>query len=115
VLGKPEDDAQAVRMLSMLQGCAHEVITAVVLLGASGLRRDAIVKTRVWFRPLDEAAILRYVASGEGRDKAGSYAIQGLGAGFVDRIDGSYSNVVGLPAAQTLTLLESAGVVSAWP
>ena len=70
---------------------------------------------RAWFRALNLASIERYVDSGEGRDKAGSYAIQGLGAGLVERIEGSYSNVVGLPAAQTLLMLEDAGVVQAWP
>jgi len=115
VLGKPEDDVDAERMLSLLQGGVHDVKTAVALRGAGDLRRDLVVRTRVWFRPMNSAAIQRYVASGEGRDKAGSYAIQGLGAGLVERIDGSYSNVVGLPAAQTLTLLEAAGVVGSWP
>jgi septum formation protein len=69
----------------------------------------------VTFRALDAAAAARYVASGEGRDKAGSYAVQGLGAGLVRAIDGSYSNVVGLPACETLDLLLEAGVLRAWP
>jgi septum formation protein len=116
VLNKPEDDLEAQRMLLALQGRTHVVITAVCLCGPeAGFARTIAVSSRVTFRALDAAAAARYVASGEGRDKAGSYAVQGLGAGLVRAIDGSYSNVVGLPACETLDLLLDAGVLQAWP
>jgi septum formation protein len=116
VLGKPSDEADAARMLRLLQGRAHEVITAVRVQDVSGaFARTIAVGTRVSFRALDEATIGRYAASGEGRDKAGAYAAQGLGAGLVRAIHGSYTNVVGLPACETLELLIEAGVVGSWP
>jgi septum formation protein len=74
-----------------------------------------VFATDVSFRALDARSAAAYVASGEGRDKAGSYAIQGLGAGLVARIAGSYTNVVGLPAVETLAMLQRAGVFEAWP
>ena len=116
VLNKPADDEEAQRMLLALQGRSHVVITAVCLAaGAGGFARTIATSSRVTFRELDAAAAARYVASGEGRDKAGSYAVQGLGAGLVRAIEGSYSNVVGLPACETLDLLLEAGVLQAWP
>lgn len=116
VLNKPLDDAEALRMLLALQGRTHVVITAVSLVGPrAAFERTIAVHSRVTFRELDAAAAARYVASGEGRDKAGSYAVQGLGAGLVRAIDGSYSNVVGLPACETLDLLLDGGVLRAWP
>jgi septum formation protein len=116
VLGKPADDDDAVRMVSALSGRTHVVITAVTLLGErAGFERTIAVHTRVTFRALDPHAVAAYVATGEGRDKAGSYAVQGFGAGLVRAIDGSYSNVVGLPACETLDLLLEAGVLQAWP
>jgi septum formation protein len=116
ILNKPQDDAEAVRMLLALQGRSHEVITAVALRHTGSEPSRALsVSTQVRFRAFDEATARRYVASGEGRDKAGSYAAQGLGAGLIEALDGSYSNVVGLPASETLVLLQSAGAVGAWP
>lgn len=115
VLGKPIDDADARGIVGMLAGRTHEVITAVALRSKSGYRDDFHLVTRVTFRALDAASIARYVASGEGRDKAGSYAIQGLGAGIVEAIDGCYSNVVGLSAPRTLRALQQAGFVGQWP
>ena len=116
ILGKPSDDVEANEMLCRLRGRWHEVITAIALRRTeSAFREDQIVSTRVLFRDLDRATIRRYIASGEGRDKAGSYAIQGLGIGLVSEIDGSYTNVVGLPATQTLALLAHEGVVRQWP
>lgn len=115
VLGKPKDDADACAMLGTMSGRTHEVITAVALRARAGYRDDFHMVTRVTFRALDAAAIARYVASGEGRDKAGSYAIQGLGAGIVAAIDGCYSNVVGLSAPRTLLALQQAGLVVQWP
>lgn len=116
IIGKPSDDADAVRMLLLLAGRAHEVITAVALRHAgNGLSRTLAVRTRVTFRAFDRGFACRYVATGEGRDKAGSYAAQGLGAGLLRAIDGSYSNVVGLPACETLELLIEAGALGSWP
>ncbi len=116
VLGKPDNKAAATEMLQRLSGRTHEVITAVALVCAgSAFRDEEMVSTRVSFRPLDAGTVARYVASGEGRDKAGSYAIQGLGAGLVSEIQGSYSNVVGLPATHTLDLLARAGLLMSWP
>lgn len=115
VLGKPADDADARAMLTALSGRTHEVITAVSLRSPAGYRADFHEVTRVTFRALDVDTIERYVASGEGRDKAGSYAAQGLGAGIVARFDGCYSNVVGLSAPRTLVALQQAGLVVQWP
>jgi septum formation protein len=116
VLGKPRDDADAARMLRALSGREHVVISAVrVERAPTGFARTIAVHSTVTFRQLDEITVQRYVASGEGSDKAGSYAVQGIGAGLVRAITGSYSNVVGLPAVETLELLQQAGVVGAWP
>ena len=98
ILGKPGDRADAARMLRLLSGRRHEVLTAICLKGARQMVRDRAVTT-VWFAPLSDDEIREYVASGEPMDKAGAYAIQGLAAKFIERIDGSYSNVVGLPVA----------------
>jgi septum formation protein len=116
VLGKPQDRADAQRMLRLLAGRSHQVITAVrVEHRARGFVRTIAVRSTVEFRRLDAPTVLRYAASGEGDDKAGAYAVQGLGAGLVRAISGSYSNVVGLPAVETLELLHEAGVLEAWP
>jgi septum formation protein len=96
VLGKPRDAADAAGMIRMLSGRSHDVLTALALRAPRG-RRNLIERTKVEFRPLSEAEIAWYVASGEPMDKAGGYAIQGLASRFVSRIEGSYSNVVGLP------------------
>ena len=96
VLGKPADDADAVRMLRLLSGAAHDVLTAVVI-RERGRELTEVVTTRVWFVPMSDSELQWYVQSGEPRGKAGAYAIQGLGARFIERIDGSWSNVVGLP------------------
>jgi len=116
LLGKPSDDADAERMLLRLSGRVHRVMTALALCEVGGTYRDELVLvTEVRFREFDRGTAQRYVASGEGRDKAGSYAIQGLGAGLVAEINGSYTNVVGLPAVETLALLARAGVIATWP
>lgn len=104
LLGKPVDAADAASMLRRLSGRAHTVVTAVAAGRGSDLR-TAVSSTHVWMRELDASEIDRYVASGEPMDKAGAYAIQGRGAAFVARIDGSYSGVVGLPLFETLALL----------
>jgi septum formation protein len=98
-LGKPVGGDDAARMLRRLGGRTHHVLTGVaVRLGAA--LTSGVVSTEVTFRPLTEADIAWYVATGEPLDKAGAYAIQGVGGLFVERIDGSYHNVVGLPLAQ---------------
>jgi septum formation protein len=99
-LGKPKDDADARGMLAALSGRSHEVHTAFALRDPAG--RIALVEavsTRVRFAELDSATIEAYVASGDGRDKAGSYGIQGFAATLVERIDGDYFTVVGFPLA----------------
>jgi septum formation protein len=145
ILGKPDDDGDARRMLQMLSGRSHEVMTGVCVLRHEGERgkgekRSAkgeggrgqgeegadrkqkpgatdpvalceVAVTTVEFAPLTEAEIQWYVSSGEPRDKAGAYAIQGLAARFVTRIDGSYSNVVGLPVAVVYRMCKEAGLL----
>jgi septum formation protein len=104
ILGKPVDDADAARMLRLLSGRVHHVMTGVAV--RCGEREVvAVDTTAVTFDRLTESEILWYVASGEPRDKAGAYAVQGLASRFVTRIDGSYSNVVGLPVARVARLL----------
>ena len=104
ILGKPADPEDGARMLRLLSNRAHEVITGVCLRREAGAVTHADL-TRVTFAALDHAEIAWYVASGEGKDKAGGYAIQGLASRFIPRIDGSYSNVVGLPMATVARLL----------
>jgi septum formation protein len=104
ILGKPVHDQDACRMLSRLSGRAHEVLTGINLRTGTD-ERTAVESTAVWFKPLSDQEIAWYVGSGEGRDKAGAYAIQGLASRFIPRIDGSYSNVVGLPVATVHRLL----------
>ena len=110
MLAKPADDDDARRMLGLLSGRTHEVLTGVVVLRA-GRQSSAIVGTRVRFRPMKAEDIGWYVASGEPRDKAGAYGVQGLAARFVEAIDGPYSNVVGLPVAAVRDLLGAEGVL----
>lgn len=105
ILGKPADEPDAARMLRLLSGRLHEVHTAVVV-GDGARVQHAVVTTRVRFQPLSEPEIAWYVASGEPDGKAGAYAIQGLGARFVEWIEGSWSNVVGLPIATVYRLLD---------
>ena len=104
IMGKPRDAADAVRMLRALSGRGHEVITGICLRGRGRTVLDS-ASTRVWFAPMSEAEIAWYVESGEPMDKAGAYGIQGLASRFVERIDGPYSNVVGLPVALVYRLL----------
>ena len=111
LLGKPVDVADAVRMLQDLRGRWHEVITgvAVVESGPGGGARTAAVTTRVRMAESPDAEITAYVATGEPFDKAGGYAVQGLGARLVAEVDGCFTNVVGLPLTTTRRLLESLG------
>jgi nucleoside triphosphate pyrophosphatase len=112
ILGKPVDDDEARAMIAALGGARHEVATRFALAdeGGSRLHVETVI-TAVWFRPLDAAQVDRYVRTGEGRDKAGAYAIQGVGAMLVQRIEGSYSNVVGLPLCEVVLALERLGLV----
>ncbi len=105
MLGKPRDARDATRMLRLLSGREHEVLTGLALVSRRGTIVE-VARTRVWLNPLSEEEIAGYVASGEPLDKAGAYAIQGLASRFVDRIQGSYSNVVGLPVALVYRLLK---------
>ena len=104
ILGKPTDDRDAASMLRRLSGRSHQVITGVSLRGPK-YESSRVETTTVEFSPLGESDLAWYVESGEGRDKAGAYAIQGLASRFVPRIHGSYSNVVGLPIAAVHELL----------
>jgi septum formation protein len=104
ILGKPRDADDARAMLRRLSGQCHEVLTGVSICGARG-QIACISNTRVWFRDLDATEIEAYWATGEPCDKAGAYGIQGLAARFVERIEGSYSGVVGLPLFETDNLL----------
>ena len=116
VLGKPASDAEGRAMILRLAARAHEVTTAVCLAGGGSEVLETIaVTTRVRFRAVDPDEADRYVATGEGRDKAGGYGVQGLAAGFVEAIEGSYANVVGLPVVETLALLQRHGVLRHWP
>ncbi|WP_341707445.1 Maf family protein [Halopseudomonas sp.] len=109
ILGKPTDRDDAMRMLASLSGAEHTVMTAVAV--ACDQRVELVrVDTQVRFRALSEAEINAYWDTGEPADKAGSYGIQGLAAVFVERIEGSYSAVVGLPLLETATLLKSFGI-----
>lgn len=109
IFGKPRDEADGIRMLAALSGRRHDVLTAVAL-SSNGRVETAISETRVTFRALSVAECRDYWASGEPVDKAGAYAIQGLGAVFIARLEGSYSGVMGLPLFETAALLDSAGV-----
>ena len=106
VLGKPRDDEEAAAMLRRLSGRRHEVLTGISIRQGS-YEVGHVESTTVWFAELTKEDIAWYVASGEGRDKAGAYAIQGLASRFIPRIDGSYANVVGLPVAAVDELLRS--------
>jgi septum formation protein len=109
LLGKPDSAADAVRMLSRLSGAEHVVSTAVVL-RRNGRDVTDLESTRVRFRQLSPEEIAWYVSTGEPDGKAGAYAIQGRAARFIDRIEGSWSNVVGLPIATVYRLLKDAGI-----
>ena len=114
VLGKPLQDDEVRRMLQLLSGREHRVLTGISL--RRGLSEfGGVESTVVWFDPLSRAEIDWYVASGEGRDKAGGYAIQGLASRFIPRIDGSYSNVVGLPVHRVGQLIAEMGYAQVDP
>lgn len=114
ILGKPKDEEDAFRMLSMLSGNTHSVYTGVsiVLLAASGKVGEITFyeKTDVRMREMNEAEIRRYIGTGEPMDKAGAYGIQGKCAIYIDKIDGDYNNVVGLPIAAIYRELKNLGI-----
>jgi len=108
ILGKPQDEDQARAYLRMLRSRVHEVYTGYCLAYVSQDRiTTKVVRTTVHFRDMSEEEILWYVATGEPMDKAGAYALQGHGAAFVDRIDGSHTNVIGLPLSDLYSDLKT--------
>lgn len=110
VLGKPRDAAHAVELLSRLVGHTHRVLTGVAVVDAdSGDESGTLVESRVTLRPAARADLEAYVATGEPLDKAGAYALQGEGRRFVEKVEGSETNVIGLPLEETLELLRGAG------
>lgn len=106
-LGKPVDTGAAVEMLRLLSGGEHEVITGLALIGPPNRRVMGAERTKVFFRKIRDDEIMRYVETGEPFDKAGAYAIQGFASAFVDKIDGCFFNVVGLPVALLFRLFRS--------
>jgi septum formation protein len=114
VLGKPRDRQDAVAMLMRLQGRDHEVATGIAV-AAHGTLRSGVERVRVSFRSFPEEVADAYVATGEPMDKAGSYGIQGYGSTLVERIEGDYFAVMGLPIRRMIGLLESVGLVYDFP
>ncbi len=118
ILGKPADDDDARRMLRRLSGRSHAVWTRFALSAPEALAvavHEETVRTTVTFRALSDEEIAGYVATGEQRDKAGAYAVQGIGAFAVARIEGSYANVVGLPACEVVSALLRTGLLARFP
>jgi septum formation protein len=118
ILGKPGDVDEAREMILSLAGRTHEVHTRFALgnvwpRGPEAWIDEQTVVTKVTFRALSEARARAYAETGEGLDKAGGYAVQGMASAFVSRIEGSYSNVVGLPACEVMMALEARGMVGA--
>lgn len=109
-LGKPRNSREAVAVLELLSGEPHRVMTGWALGGSSGVIAEGVETTRVTFRELSSAEIHSYVETGEPLDRAGSYAIQGGASDFVSGIEGSYSNVMGLPMEAVTAALTSAGI-----
>ncbi len=120
VLEKPAGDsvierrANAAAMLLSLSGCSHAVLTGVALVRDAQVLRECVARTSVEFGTISEEVAACYAATGEGDDKAGAYAVQGAAAGFVKALHGSYSNVVGLPAADVLEMLAAVGIFPKW-
>jgi septum formation protein len=111
VLGKPRDDGDACTMIERLAGATHDVSTRFALAEPTrdGVAHAQTVTTRVTFRPVEHAEARAYAATGEGRDKAGAYAVQGRAAAFVERIEGSYTGVVGLPLCEVVVAMRALG------
>lgn len=115
-LGKPASREEARAMLRALRGRAHDVVTGLAAVDSRGAREvTAAVTSRVVMRAYDDADIEAYVGTGEPDDKAGAYAVQGHGGRLVDRVEGCYTNVVGLPLATTARLLRALGLAPAAP
>jgi len=112
ILGKPQSPADARRMLTLLSGRSHAVLTGIALAGTDQSSR--IVESQIDFRVLSRGEIDWYIRTGEPMDKAGAYGAQGIGSFLIQSVHGSYSNVVGLPLAETLLLLNRAGVLFPW-
>lgn len=111
ILGKPLDAPHARKMLAEMSGTCHSVITGFTVVdSATGRAVSRTVETKVYFRKLNKSEIDRYVRTGEPLDKAGAYAIQGLGALLVEKIEGDYSNVIGLPLCELAVVLKRFGV-----
>ena len=116
ILGKPENEEDAFHMLQQLSGCEHDVITGYCLLNPAGdIGCRDYVKTRVRVKELSSGEIAAYIATKEPFGKAGSYAIQGAGSFMIESINGSYSNVVGLPVCSIIKILRSAGAINDFP
>jgi septum formation protein len=121
LLGKPRDLDEARRMLSRLSGTVHEVVTGVAVLSVDGAgssparRTSEVVTSRILMRHFTEVTVAWYLATGEPLDKAGAYAVQGLGGALVERVEGSYTNVVGLPLTETLALLRQFAIPASPP
>ena len=113
ILGKPRDRDDGMRMLLSLSGRPHEVLTGVAVTTAQATHYRLNV-SRVTFRDIDEQEAAAYWATGEPADKAGAYAVQGLAAAFIERIEGSYSGIMGLPLFETMELLHLIGVPARW-
>ncbi|MEF2146242.1 MAG: Maf family protein [Desulfovibrionaceae bacterium] len=111
ILGKPADQADALRMLQMLRGQTHQVVTGCCLFLPEGTTQSFAASTDVRMRQTSDAELLAYAATGEPMDKAGAYAIQGIGAFLVEHVHGSYTNVVGLPLARLVVILLERGVI----
>ena len=112
ILGKPRDDEEARAMIVRLAGATHDVSTRFLLAGPVGGAPPVhaqTVTTRVTFRAVDADEATRYAATGEGRDKAGAYAVQGRASAFIERIEGSYTGVVGLPLCEVVVALRAVG------
>ena len=109
IFGKPADPADARRMLKLLSGTQHEVLTGVAITDGTRLLHDTSI-SRVRFRDITDAEIAAYIATNEPMGKAGAYAIQGMGAVFIERLEGSYSGVMGLPIFETSMLLSQFGI-----
>ncbi|HKD04255.1 MAG TPA: Maf family protein [Bryobacteraceae bacterium] len=108
ILGKPIDAPDAARMVESLAGRRHEVLTGVCLRSGNRFERQC-ASTSVWFSPMSPEEIAEYVASGEPMDKAGAYGIQGLASRYIERVEGSYTNVVGLPVAMVYRMVAAFG------
>lgn len=109
ILGKPKDEADAARMLRLLSGKMHTVMTALTVRRGDTVKTQ-LVQTHVWFRELTDGEIARYIATGDPMDKAGSYGVQGLAAVFVEKLEGDYFCVMGLPLCTLCTMLGEFGV-----